>query len=154
MTTNASHNERELARRDVGLLMIRAIVGLVLVFHGAQKLFGAFGGPGIEGMTGFNAHLGIPFPELSAYLAASAEFFGGLAIAAGLFSRLASIPVAFTMLVAGFVAHTGFNAATGGGEYPLTLAVVVAALGIIGPGRLTVSRLLERAGVHVPAIAS
>jgi uncharacterized membrane protein YphA (DoxX/SURF4 family) len=58
------------------------------------------------------------------------------------------------MLVAGFVAHTGFSAATGGGEYPLTLAVVTAAVGVIGPGRLTVGRLLERAGVRVPAFAA
>lgn len=153
-TTNTTADERDLARRDAGLLMIRAILGLVLMFHGAQKLFGAFGGHGIEGMAGFNASLGIPFPELSAYLAASAEFFGGLALAVGLLSRLAAIPVVFTMLVAGFVAHDGFNMATGGGEYAFTLAVVTAAIGVMGPGRLTVGRLLERAGVRVPAYAA
>jgi putative oxidoreductase len=153
-TTNTTAHERDLARRDAGLLMIRAILGLVLMFHGAQKLFGAFGGPGIEGMAGFNASLGIPFPELSAYLAASAELFGGLAIAVGLLSRLAAIPVVFTMLVAGFVAHDGFNMATGGGEYAFTIAVVTAAIGVMGPGRLTIGRLLERAGVRIPANAA
>jgi putative oxidoreductase len=143
MTTNRSTDTWD--RDDAGKLVIRLMIGLVFVFHGAQKLFGAWGGPGIDGMAGYNASLGIPLPELSAYLAAFAELFGGLAIAAGIFTRLAAVPVVFTMLVAGFVAHTGFAVQAGGGEYPLTLAAVTAGLAIAGPGRLTIARLLGAA---------
>ena len=139
MKNRDSHN---IERIDVTLLAIRLMIGAVLAFHGAQKLLGAFGGPGIDGFAAYNASLGVPLPELSAYLAAFAELGGGLAIASGVFSRVASVPVVITMLVAGLVAHTGFDIQTGGGEYPLTLAVVVAALAYHGPGRLTAWRLL------------
>lgn len=139
MKTNHS---REIERIDVSLLAIRLMIGTALAFHGAQKLFGAFGGPGIDGFAAYNAHLGIPFPELGAYLAALAELGGGLAIAAGVLSRIAAIPVVFTLMTAVLVAHTGFDATTGGGEYPLTLAVVSAALAWSGPGRLTLWRLV------------
>ncbi len=122
---------------DSGLLVIRLMVGTVFVFHGSQKLFGMFGGAGIEGFAGFLTSLGIPLPTLSAYLAGSSEFFGGLLLIAGVGVRLVGIPLAFTMLVAAFTVGQGFENMTGGNEYPLTLAAVVTGLGLIGPGRLT-----------------
>jgi len=73
MTTQTSVNWN---REDVGKLAIRLMIGTVLVFHGAQKLFGAWGGPGIEGMAAFNAQLGIPAPELGAYLRRSPNSSG------------------------------------------------------------------------------
>ena len=131
---------------DTGLLLIRAVLAAVFVYHGSQKLFGWFGGYGIAGTAGWMASVGIPFPTLSTVLAASAEFFGGIILLLGTGTRLAAIPMAFTMLVAILTAHrTGFNAATGGMEYALTLGVVLVGLALIGPGRLTVGRLF---GTH------
>ncbi len=120
---------------DVGLLAIRVMTGLVLFFHGAQKLFAWFGGYGLTGTAGWMESIGIPFPEASALLAGLTEMVGGIAFLSGFGQRLLAGPVAFTMLVAAFTAHTGFNAASGGMEYPLTLAVVAAGLGLTGPGR-------------------
>jgi len=129
-----------ITRSDFALLAMRVMVGIVFVYHGSQKLFGLFGGYGITGTAGWMASIGIPLPEVSATLAGAAEFFGGLALLSGFGQRLLSIPLTFTMLVAAFTAHSGFNAASGGMEYPLTLAVVVAGLGLLGPGRLAFRR--------------
>jgi putative oxidoreductase len=131
---------------DVGLFLIRAVLALVFVFHGAQKLFGWFGGHGIEGTAQWMASIGIPFPTLSVVLAGSTELFGGLALlAGGLVGRLATAPMAFTMLVAVLSAHRdAFDAAQGGMEYALTLGVVLAGLGLIGMGRLGVPALVAR----------
>ena len=90
---------------DSALLLTRIMLGTVFIFHGSQKLFAAFGGPGIEGFSGFLSQLGVPFPELSAALAASAEFFGGILLVTGLGVRLAVVPMVFTMLVAAFTVH-------------------------------------------------
>jgi putative oxidoreductase len=129
-------------RADLGLLLIRGILGVVFAYHGAQKLFGWFGGYGIEGTAGFFAKIGVPLPTLSVILAGSAEFFGGLALILGVGVGLVSIPMVFTMVVAIATVHpTGFNAQTGGMEYPLTLALATAGLGLVGPGRLSAAGL-------------
>ena len=129
-------------RSDLGLLTLRLGLATVFMYHGSQKLFGAFGGPGLEGFTGYLTQLGIPFASLNAVLAASTEFFGGVALLVGLFVPLVSIPMVFTMLVAAFSAHQGFNAAAGGNEYPLMLAFATAALGMLGAGHFSVQALL------------
>lgn len=129
-------------RSDIGLFTLRLGLGTVFMYHGSQKLFGAFGGHGLEGFAGYLSQLGIPFASANALLAASTEFFGGLAILVGLFVPLVSIPVVITMLVAAFSAHQGFNAAAGGNEYPLMLAFATAALGAMGAGNLSVQALL------------
>lgn len=128
---------------DLGLLLIRLMVGVVGLFHGSQKLFGLFGGHGIDGFAGYLGALGIPAPGLSAWLAALSEFVGGALLALGIVPRLAAAPFLFAMLVAFFVAHGGkFALQQGGGEYALTLAVVLLALIFTGPGRYTVPALL------------
>lgn len=121
-------------RLDMGLFTLRLGLGIVFIYHGSQKLFGAFGGPGLEGFTGYLTQLGVPFASLNALMAASAEFFGGVALLVGLLVPLASVPLVLTMLVAAFTAHEGFNASTGGNEYPLLLAFATAALGMLGAG--------------------
>lgn len=126
---------------DLGLWLIRSIAGVVFVFHGSQKLFGWFGGHGLSATADWMGSIGIPLPMLSALLAGSAEFFGGLALLAGVGTRIASVPLAFTMLVAVSVHGGAFDARSGGMEYPLTLAAVAAGLGLTGPGRLTLGRL-------------
>jgi putative oxidoreductase len=131
---------------DLGLFLLRAVLATVFVYHGGQKLFGWFGGYGIEGTAQWMASIGIPFPTLSVILSGSAELFGGLALlGGGLVARLVTAPMAFTMLVAIVSAHAGsFDARTGGMEYPLTLGVALVALGLIGPGRIGVPALVAR----------
>jgi putative oxidoreductase len=123
---------------------IRLMLAVVFVFHGSQKLFGAFGGPGMDGFVAYNESLGIPFPVLGSYLAAATEFFGGIVLLLGTGARFAAIPMVFTMLVASFVAHSGFDIQQGGMEYSLTLAVVLSAVVLNGPGEWTVTRIVKR----------
>ena len=138
-------------RRDLGLLFIRAIVGTVFLFHGLQKLFGAFEGPGLIGFAGYLAQQGVPLPQVSAVLAASAEFLGGLALLTGVGTAVAAVPLVATMLVASFAMHGGaFDSLKGGMEYPLTLALTVAGIGLTGPGRWTLAALIQHSA-HTPA---
>lgn len=140
-----SCNRRECSLIDAGLLFIRLIIGVVLIFHGSQKLFAWFGGPGIDGFAGFLEKLQVPMPKVSAVLAGSAEFFGGLCILTGFAIRLMVIPVIFTMLVGYFTAHKGmFELQKGGGEYALTLGVVSLGLGLTGAGRWSLDGLMRR----------
>jgi len=133
---------------DLGLLAIRGMVGWVMFFHGAQKMWGWFtesGEPGLPGLQNKLAEMEIPFPEISGYLAGGAEFFGGCLLMAGLLTRLISIPVAFTMGVAAFTVHAGkFSLQVGGMEYPLTLMVVSIGILLTGPGRISLDALLFR----------
>ncbi|MHC4672377.1 MAG: DoxX family protein [Planctomycetota bacterium] len=129
---------------DIGLLLIRLMLGTVFVFHGSQKLFGCFGGHGLSGMADFLEQLHVPAPMVSAVLAGSAEFFGGLALLLGVGVRIAVIPMVFTMLVAVYKVHWGvFSSQKGGMEYPLTLAVILIALGLLGPGRQKLPTLIR-----------
>jgi putative oxidoreductase len=124
---------------DLGLLIIRLMFGIVGVYHGSQKLFGAWGGVGLDGFSGFLAKMGVPAPGISAWLAALAEFGGGILIAAGLLPRLAAVPFAITMLVAfGMAHHFSFDMKSGGNDYPLALALVAIGLIFTGPGKYSV----------------
>ncbi len=143
---------------SAGLLALRIWVGVVGVYHGAQKLFGAFGGPGLDGFAGFLESLSVPMPYANAVAAASAEFFGGLLVAVGVLPRLAAVPFMITMLVAAFMVHgKAFSAQNGGLEYPMTLAVMLLAIIVAGPGRFTLDRVLfgrgAKAGALRPAAA-
>lgn len=124
-------------RSDLSLLALRLMAGSVFVYHGSQKLFGLFGGHGIAGTAGWMESIGVPFPTASVVLAGGAELLGGLALLTGLYARAFSAPLAFTMLVAAFTAHSGFDATRGGMEYPLVMATIALALGLAGPGRLS-----------------
>lgn len=129
---------------DLGLFVIRAMLGIVFMFHGAQKLFAWFGGNGLDAFAQFLAKLDVPMPQLSAYLAGGAEFFGGAALLLGLWTRLVSVPLVITMMVAAFAVHGGtFSAQAGGMEYPLTLGVVTFGLLLAGGGRLSLCGLFR-----------
>lgn len=125
---------------DLGMLIIRVIIGVVFIYHGAQKLFGVFDGVGMEAFAGHLASMEkftVPMPTVSAWLAALAEFGGGLFILFGLVTRIAVIPVIFTMIVAVAVHWPEFSAGKGGFEYPLTLLLVMVGIGLVGPGRIS-----------------
>lgn len=129
-------------------LVLRVPVGLILAAHGAQKLFGWFGGYGLEGTGQWMASIGLAPGYLMALLAGSAEFFGGLALVAGLLTRPAALVSAFTMLVAIFSVHVsnGLFMSNNGYEYALSLFAVTLALAIQGAGKLAVDNaILERA---------
>ncbi|MBI1372834.1 MAG: DoxX family membrane protein [Phycisphaera sp.] len=132
--------------QDVAFLLIRLVVGAVFLFHGSQKLFGWFDGPGIEGFSAFlGDKLGMPMPALMAYLAAGGEFFGGLFVLLGLLTRLAAIPLIVSMTVAVTQVHWGrFSVADGGMEFALTMGVLALALALAGPGAISIDRLIFR----------
>lgn len=140
-------------------LVLRIPVGLILAAHGAQKLFGWFGGYGLEGTGQWMASIGLEPGYLMALLAGSAEFFGGLALALGLLTRPAALVSAVTMLVAIFAVHfsNGLFMSNNGYEYALTLFAVTVALAIQGGGRLSLDSVLlkqlGRAGQGRQALA-
>ena len=123
--------------------LVRVAAGLSLVPHGAQKLFGWFGGYGVEA-TGqfFAAKLGLP-PTL-ALLAGLIEFVGGLMLAAGLLTRPVAALVFVLMAVAVVHVHLplGFFWTDGGFEYPLFWGVVALSYAIRGGGRYSIDRLI------------
>ena len=126
-------------------LILRVPVGLILAAHGAQKLFGWFGGNGLAGTAGWLSSIGIEPGYLMAILAGGAEFFGGLALVLGLLTRPATLVAAFTMLVAIFSVHigNGLFADNGGYEYALTLMVALVSLAIQGGGYLSIDKVLS-----------
>lgn len=126
-------------------LVLRVPVGLILMAHGAQKLFGWFGGGGLAGTAEWMSSIGIEPGYLMALLAGSAEFFGGLALVFGLLTRPAALVAAFTMLVAIFSTHisNGLFVSDGGYEYALTLMVALISLAIQGGGYLSIDRALS-----------
>jgi putative oxidoreductase len=129
----------------LGLLLLRVVVGLTLAAHGSQKLFGWFGGGGIEG-TGafFESRLGFRPGRVAALGAGLGEFGGGLLLALGFFTPFGSAAVIGVMLVAAVSAHlsSGFFITQGGYEYTLVLATVAASLAFVGPGRVSIDRAI------------
>ncbi|WP_322002099.1 DoxX family protein [Marinobacter alexandrii] len=127
-------------------LILRVPVGLILAAHGAQKLFGWFGGYGLEGTGQWMASIGLEPGYLMALAAGSAEFFGGLALVLGLLTRPAALVSALTMLVAIFAVHfsNGLFMSNNGYEYALTLFAVTVALTIQGGGRFSLDGLLQQ----------
>ena len=120
---------------DLALLILRLVTGLALMGHGAQKLFGWFGGPGLTGISGWLASMRLRPPRFWAFMAGTAEFGGGLLLALGLFSPLGSLGIGASMLVAIAKVHwPRFWATDNGFELPLEYLTVVLAVGIAGPG--------------------
>jgi putative oxidoreductase len=126
-----------------GLLLLRVVIGGTLFSHGAQKLFGWFGGPGLRGTAGFLGSLGWRAPLAMAFLAGLAET-SGLAFAAGFLTPLAALGIAVVMLNAILVVHwrNGFFNGNGGIEFPLAVATVAVAVAATGPGRFSIDRLI------------
>ncbi|QIK08973.1 DoxX family protein [Streptomyces sp. Je 1-4] len=127
---------------DAGLLLLRLALGLTMAAHGAQKLFGWFGGPGLDGTGQFFTMSGYPAGRTMAVVAGLTETLGGLGLAAGLLTPLAGAAVVGTMINALAVKWGGGFFAPKGVEYELLLTVGAAALTLTGPGRYAIDRLL------------
>lgn len=141
--------ERVLATGEsFGPLALRVPVGIIFMAHGAQKLFGWFGGYGLEGTGQWMGSIGLQPGYLMALLAGGAEFFGGLALLLGLLVRPAAAALGFTMLVAIFGVHAakGFFAASNGIEYALALFAASLSLLASGGGRASADAALARGG--------
>lgn len=128
----------------LAFLPIRLGVGIVMAGHGAQKLFGWFGGHGLQGTGQFFAeNLGLKPGLLMAALAGGTEFFGGLLLIVGLFTRIAGASLAGTMLVAILTAHSSaFFLTNNGMEYALTLLLASLTLAIGGAGKFSIDQKL------------
>ena len=133
-----------LAKSGLGPLLLRLIIGWVFFYHGTQKLFGWFDGPGIENATEFFRTLEIPMPELAVYVAAWIEFVCGSLLVIGLFTRPASLLLTIVMAVAIYSVHlkNGFSMSNNGYEYQAVLGVATIAFMFAGPGRLSFDRLI------------
>jgi putative oxidoreductase len=127
---------------DVALLVARIIVGVIFMAHGAQKLFGAFGGPGLSAVVGMMGPLG--------YLVSIGEFFGGLGLVVGFLSRFSAASIIVIMLGAIAMVHVkvGFfmnwmgNQGGEGFEYHLLAIAILLVILIAGPGRYAIGRSL------------
>lgn len=130
---------------DYGLLIIRLVLAAVFIFHGSQKVFGAFGGPGMQGFTSMLESMKVPMPQVSAWVSALTELVGGAIMLIGTGARLAGILMCINMIVAiALVHYKAFSAQHNGMEYPLTLGCVCLGIALTGPGRITLDRMLSR----------
>ncbi len=126
-------------------LPVRVGAGVIFAAHGAQKLFGWFGGYGLEGTGGWMASIGLQPGVLMAALAGSAEFFGGLALIFGLLVRPAALVLALTMAVAIVTVHlaNGLFMANNGYEFGLALLAISLTLAIRGAGSVSLDGALN-----------
>ncbi len=125
-------------------LALRLSAGVIFVAHGAQKLFGSFGGYGLEGTGQWMASIGLEPGYLMALGAGGAEFFGGIALLIGLLTRPAALVLAITMLVAIVTVHlpNGLFLANNGYEFGLALLGISVALAFNGGGKFSLDRKL------------
>jgi putative oxidoreductase len=128
---------------DLGILLIRTVVGLTLAAHGAQKLFGWFGGYGLAGTAQWLESVGFRPGRRHAVMAGLVETGGGLLFAAGAATPLAAAIIASVMIVAAVIAHlkNGFFITSGGFEYNVVLGAAAIAVAFTGPGAISVDGL-------------
>ncbi len=117
-------------------LMLRLAIGAIFFAHGKQKLFG-----GLSGTEAMLRHIGIPIPEIMAVVLASVEFFGGICLILGLFTRPASLLLAADMIVAILKVHL-HQGLMRGYEFPLSLLAGLIALLFMGPRKVSVERTI------------
>ncbi|MEH7350463.1 DoxX family protein [Gottfriedia acidiceleris] len=129
---------------NIGLLIIRLVIGLLFVGHGAQKLFGWFGGHGLKGTGGWFESIGMKPGVVIALFAGLAELIGGILLALGLLTPLAGIMIAGTMVMAIIKVHgpNGLWVTANGYEYNLTLLSVAIGIALIGPGKYALDAFL------------
>jgi putative oxidoreductase len=127
-------------------LALRIPAAIIFIAHGAQKLFGSFGGYGLEGTGQWMASIGLEPGYQLALLAGSAEFFGGIALLIGLLVRPAALMLSITMVVAIFSVHfaNGLFLTGNGYEFALALLAISISLMFSGSGRLGLDKLLNK----------
>jgi len=123
---------------DRALFLLRLLIGFAFIFYGYQKLF--VNGP--DGVAGFFASINIPAPLISAWIVSILEFFGGIALVVGVFTRVTSALLTFVMIVAIWYAKRGEGFPEWALEY--VLAGVALALAIAGAGALSIDAGLKR----------
>jgi len=135
----------EVVLASAGLLLIRLVFGLTFAGHGAQKLFGWFGGHGLKGTAAMFESMGAKPGKLLAGLAGLAEFGGGLLFAAGALTPLASIAITLTMLVAIFAVtgKNGYWITQNGYEYNVAIIAVAIGVALTGPGAFAVDAVIR-----------
>jgi len=132
-----------------GLLILRVVIGAIMFGHGAQKMFGWWGGPGMAGWTQAMVRMRIRPPRAWAWISALGEIGGGVLLILGLLTPLACAAVASSMLVAIALVHLpkGFWVSKGGYEFNLAILGAIVALALIGPGSASLDSAL---GIHLP----
>jgi putative oxidoreductase len=138
---------------DLGLLILRLVLGFTFMGHGSQKLFGWFGGGGLQGTFGMTNRMGMRPQWFWAVMAALSEFGGGLLTVLGLLTPLGSLGIIAAMLMAIVQVHwsKGFWNSKGGIEFPLINLTSALALGFTGPGRFSLDAAL---GLALPEPAA
>ncbi|KQO01154.1 DoxX family protein [Paenibacillus algorifonticola] len=130
---------------DTGLLIIRVVLGLLMVGHGAQKLFGWFGGYGLKGTGGWLDSIGVKPGVLMALAAGLSEAVGGLLFAAGLWTWVGAVLLIIPMIMAIVKVHgaNGLWSTQNGYEYNLVLIAVFVGVALTGAGELSIDALLK-----------
>jgi|SRR5579864_125572 len=133
----------------LGILILRIVIGLTLAGHGAQKLFGWWGGPGMAGWTGAMTRMRVRPAVAWAWMSALAELLGGIGLALGLLTPLPSFAILASMLVAIALVHwpKGFWVGKGGYEFNLAIIAAVIAIALTGAGAYSLDALLN---LHLP----
>jgi len=139
---------RDRAAVDWSLLVLRVVLGIVFMAHGAQKLFGAFGGPGLGAIVQMMGPIG--------YLVTIGEFFGGLGLVAGILPRFSAASIVVIMLGAigmvhgkvGFFMNWAGQQAGEGYEYHLLAIAALLPIVIAGPGRFALASVLRWRAHH------
>jgi putative oxidoreductase len=134
--SNAKTTSEDRLAVDMSLLVLRVIVGVIFAAHGAQKLLGAFDGPGLAGVVEKMGPLGYPVTI--------GEFFGGLGLIVGLLTRFSAASLIVIMIGAIAMVHgqNGFFSSDGGFEYNLALIGLLVPILLVGPGRFAIGRFL------------
>ena len=140
---------------DQGLFLIRIVFGAIIM-HGAQKLFGWFGGYGLAGTGGYFESLGYRPGHMFASLAGLGEFVSGILIAVGLFGPVGPAMMLAVMIVAMGSAHWshGLFATDNGVELPMLYGAVGAGLALIGFGALSLDNMMALTVYWTPALSS
>ncbi|WP_456071350.1 DoxX family protein [Ferrimonas aestuarii] len=152
-TANAARHQASMSKLKALLvsnagasaLVLRVPLGVILAAHGSQKLFGWFGGYGLEATGQWMASVGFAPGYLMALMAGSAEFFGGLALILGLLTRPAAAVAAFTMLMA-MTVHLGNGLFVSNNGYEFALILLAASLSLVfsGGGKLALDNQLAK----------
>jgi putative oxidoreductase len=130
---------------NLGLLILRLVIGSLFVGHGAQKLFGLFGGHGLRGTAGFFEGIGLKPGHVHASAAGVLEFGGGILLALGFLTPFASAALIAVMTAAVITVHfaKGVWVTNGGYEYNLVLAAIAFALASVGAGAWSIDHALS-----------